>query len=126
MVADAQSHAADDKRRREEVEARNTADALAYQVERRLQELGPNVAVHEKARAEQFIAEIRQLVQSNSPDVARLRQLTGDLQQLAAGLESAPQNGATGRAAPQGDGNSTRGPQPGGPEDVIDADFTQR
>ena len=59
--------------------------------------------------------------------VARLRQLTGDLQQLAAGLEAAPQSGsASSQRAEAGDGQ--RGPEarPGGPEDVIDADFTQR
>jgi len=79
------------------------------------------VPVHEKARAEQAIAEIRQLVQSNSSDVAKLRQLTSDLQQLAAGLGA-----ASSQRAEAGDGQ--RGPEarPGGPEDVIDADFTQR
>jgi molecular chaperone DnaK len=119
MVADAQSHAADDRRRREEVEARNTADAVAYQVERQLQELGSNVPVNEKARAEHLIGEIRQLVQSNSTDVARLRQLASDLQQLAAGLAEAPSRAEGGR------GEAPRS-QPGGPDDVIDAEFTQR
>jgi molecular chaperone DnaK len=123
MVADAQSHAAEDRRRREEVEARNTADAMAYQVERQLQELGPNVPVHEKARAEQLISEIRQLVQSNSTDTARLRQLASDLQQLAAGLAEAPS-----RSRPAADGGRGETPrsQPGGPDDVVDAEFTQR
>jgi molecular chaperone DnaK len=124
LVADAQSHAADDQRRREEVEARNTADAMAYQVERQLQELGPKVPVNEKARAEQLITEIRQLVQSNSTDVARLRQLAGDLQQLAAGLAEAPPNS---RTAGDGGRREAPGPQhPGGPDDVIDAEFRQR
>ena len=120
MVADAQSHATDDRRRREEVEARNTADATAYQVERQLQEAG-NVPLNEKARAEQFIAEVRQLVQSNSTDVARLRQLTSDLQQLAAGLGA-----ASARGSAAGDGDSAPNSRSGGPDDVIDAEFRQR
>jgi len=122
MVADAQSHAADDRKRREEVEARNTADTTAYQVERQIQELGASVPVNEKARAEQVIGEIRQLIQGNSTDLARLRQLTGDLQQIAAGLTS---GGARSTAA-EGERGGTRSSQPGGPDDVIDADFTQR
>jgi molecular chaperone DnaK len=121
MVADAQSHASEDRRRREEVEVRNTADAIAYQVERQLQELGAAAPLNEKARAEQLIGEIRQLVQSNSTDIARLRQMTSDLQQLAAGLAAAPP-----RAAAEGGRPRTQGPQPGGPDDVIDAEFTQR
>ena len=43
--------------------------------------------MNEKARAEQLIAEIRELVKNNSTDIARLRQLTGDLQQVAYGLQ---------------------------------------
>ena len=83
MVADAQSHSEEDRKRREEVEARNTADSIAYQVERQISELGDRVPMNEKARAEQLISEIRELVKNNSTDVARLRQLTSDLQQLA-------------------------------------------
>ena len=56
MVADAQSHADEDRRRREEVEARNNADSIAYQVERQIRDLGDRVALNDKARAEQLIA----------------------------------------------------------------------
>ena len=49
MVDDAQSHATEDKTRRETVEARNHADSLAYQLERTISDLGDKVATHEKA-----------------------------------------------------------------------------
>ncbi|MCL6554096.1 MAG: molecular chaperone DnaK, partial [Firmicutes bacterium] len=52
MIRDAEAHAAEDRRRREEVEARNNLDSLAYQVERRLKELGDRAPSHERARAE--------------------------------------------------------------------------
>ncbi len=116
MVADAQSHADEDRRRREEVEARNHADSIAYQVERQLQELGDRAPTNEKARADQLITEIRQLVKGASSDVARLRQLANDLQQLAYGLASAGQTQATGARAQGG---------AGGGDDVIDAEFKQ-
>src|SRR5436309_751409 len=86
MVSDAQRHAAEDRRQREAVEARNQADTVAYQVERQLHELGDRAPMHERARAENMIQEIRQLVKDQSTDMARLRQLSSDLQQLAAGL----------------------------------------
>jgi len=122
MVADAQSHSAEDHKRREEVEARNTADSIAYQVERQIRDLGDGVALNEKARAEQLIAEIRELVKNNSTDVARLRQLTGDLQQVAHGLASAASAGQ----ASSGGGHDDRsgGAQRGG-DDVIDAEFKE-
>src|SRR5207302_9115396 len=46
MVADAQRHAAEDRQRREAVEARNQADTVAYQVERQLHELGDRAPMH--------------------------------------------------------------------------------
>jgi molecular chaperone DnaK len=113
MVRDAQSHADEDRRRREEVEARNNADSIAYQVERQLKELGERAPANEKARAEQLINEVRELVRTQSSDVPRLRQLTSDLQQLLYGLTSA--------ATAQHPGTQeTKTPAP---DDVIDADF---
>src|SRR5438128_4299451 len=86
MVSDAQQHAAEDRKQREEVEARNSADSIAYQVERQIRDLGDRAPMHERARAENMIQEIRQLVQNQSTDMPRLRQLSSDLQQLATGL----------------------------------------
>ena len=122
MVADAQAHSAEDRKRREEVEARNTADSIAYQVERQVNELGDRVPANEKARAEQLIREIRDLVKSNSGDVARLRQLSSDLQQAAYGLSSAAsaQESRTGGGRTDGERQG-----PGGDDDVIDAEFKQ-
>jgi molecular chaperone DnaK len=126
MVRDAQSHSEEDRKRREEVEARNNADSIAYQVERQLSELGDRVPLNEKARAEQLISEIRELVKDNSSDIARLRQLAGDLQQVAYGLTSAASQTSAGGAPDSGQ----RGPQPGGGQpsggdDVIDAEFKE-
>jgi molecular chaperone DnaK len=82
------------------------------------------VPLNEKARAEQLIAEIRELVKNNSSDIARLRQLTADLQQVAHGL-AAGAYGETGPQAGTADGPQQRGRQPGGGDDVIDAEFKE-
>jgi molecular chaperone DnaK len=121
MVADAQSHSEEDRRRREEVEARNNADSMAYQVERQLRDMGDRVPLNEKARAEQLIAEIREQVKNNSSDLAKLRQLTGDLQQVAYGLSASSQQTSQGER-PGGTSGSQQG---GGDDDVIDAEFKE-
>ncbi|GGQ38141.1 molecular chaperone DnaK [Couchioplanes azureus] len=118
MVADAERHRADDSRLRELVEARNTLDSAAYQVERRLTELGEQVAVHDKARAEMLIADARQAVKDEAP-LDRVRGLTADLQQMLHGLATA----ASGGPSPSGSAAGSAG-GPAGSDDVIDADYT--
>jgi molecular chaperone DnaK len=122
MVADAQGHAEEDKRRREEVEVRNNADSTAYQVERQGHDLGDRVPQNEKARAEQLINSIRQLVKENSSDLARLRQLTSDLQQIGHSLGSAAYSQTAGTG---GSAGGDRGASSSGVDDVIDAEFKQ-
>jgi molecular chaperone DnaK len=122
MIKDAQAHAEEDKRRREEIETANQADSMAYQLERQLRELGSRAPANEKARAEQLISETRALVKNNPSDVARLRQLTSDMQQMGYGLtSSASQRAAAGAAGAQSGGNGADAD-----EDVVDAEFKAR
>jgi molecular chaperone DnaK len=116
MVADAEQHHAEDVSLRQVVDARNELDAVAYQVERRLAELGDNAAVHDKARAEMLIADARQALKEEAP-LERLHSLTGDLQGMYQSLMAAGQGArSTQTGPPQSDG--------GGDDDVIDAEFT--
>jgi molecular chaperone DnaK len=103
MVADAERNRTDDIRLRQEVDARNELDAVAYQVERRLAELGDAVPVHEKARAEQLVADARQAMKDGAP-IDRLRSLSSELQQVYQSLVAA-------RTSP-GNGQGTAGPEP--------------
>ena len=114
MVADAERHRADDAKVREAVEARNTLDSAAYQVERRLSELGDQAAVHDRARAEMLVADARQAIKEQAP-LERVRSLTADLQQLLHGLAAGPS------AAAGGPGGDRPGPAA---DDVIDADYS--
>jgi molecular chaperone DnaK len=117
MLKDAQAHAADDKRRREEVAVRNTADSIAHDVERQMRDLGDKVPANEKARADQIITQIRELVKSESSDLAQMRQSTSDLQQIAHALSSAANPSAA--SAAHAGGASTNA------EEVIDAEFKE-
>lgn len=133
MVRDAQSHAEEDKRRRETIEARNNADSLAYQLERSLRDLGDRVPIHEKARAEQLIQETRAAVQEESTGKERYQQLASDLQQALQMLAATAYGQAEAASAGQEEQEAGRGAGPaggysrpgGGGEDVIDAEFTE-
>jgi len=122
MVKDAEAHATEDKGRREEVEVRNQADGLAYQVERQLKDLGDKVPAHEKSRCEQIINDIRQAIKDNA-DVSRLKSLTSDLQQAAHALSTAAYQQASQAGQAQGAQAAAAGNKG---EDVIDAEFEEK
>ncbi|HEY2960318.1 MAG TPA: molecular chaperone DnaK [Actinomycetota bacterium] len=111
MVAEAERNRAEDARLRQVVDARNELDAVAYQVERRLGELGDAAPPHDRARAEVLVGDARQAVREEAP-LQRLRELTSELQQLLQGL----------MAVGPGQGGGPSQPPPD--DDVIDADFT--
>src|SRR3712207_2377134 len=78
MVKDAESHAEEDRRLREVVEARNNAENAAYQAEKQLGELGESVDASSKEEIEAAIKDIRDNLESD--DAALLRQKTEALQ----------------------------------------------
>ena len=120
MVEEAKAHGAEDKKFREEAEVRNKADTLAYQVERQLSQFGPSMPVHEKARIEQLVADLRQALKENA-DVERIKKLHSDLQQAAYSLSEAAyrkeQTAGTSETPPGGGGEG---------EDVVDAEFEEK
>jgi len=130
MLKDADAHSAEDKARRELIEARNTADSLAYSVERSIKDLGDRVPAHERARAEALISDIRAALKDESTSIDRWRQLTSDLQQVshslasaAYGQASAASAGAGGRS---GSSSSSSGGGGGADDEVIDAEYTPK
>jgi molecular chaperone DnaK len=120
MVADAEAHREEDARTRALIDARNELESAAYQVERRLGELGDAAPSHERARADMLVADARQAIKEEAP-LDRVRSLTGEMQQVYQGL-MAQQPGAGG-GGPSGPGGAAGA---GGDDDVIDADFNQR
>ena len=119
MVREAEQHMDEDRARREEIDARNELDSAAYQVEHLLGELGDRLPVHEKARAEQLVAEARAAIEEKA-DLGRVRPLLADLQQLVHGLP------ASAAAVPESDAPGADGDASEHAEDdeVIDAEFT--
>ncbi|NLI95113.1 MAG: Hsp70 family protein, partial [Synergistaceae bacterium] len=120
MVQEAKEHAAEDKRRREEADAKNQLESAAYQVEKLLSELGDKVPVHEKARADQAVSDAKSLLKDETAALDRIKSLTSDLQQVAQGLaQAASAHQQAPEGAAQGGSSQAAG------DDVIDADFKQ-
>jgi molecular chaperone DnaK len=115
MVTEAERNRASDQQLRQEVDARNQLDTVAYQVQRRLDELGDSAPPHERARAELLVTEARQAVADQAP-MDRARELTGELQQVLAGLQAASANYAA-------DVGGATGETVAADDDVIDAEF---
>ncbi|GAA2246715.1 molecular chaperone DnaK [Streptomyces indiaensis] len=125
MVQEAERNQGEDQALREAVDARNELDAVAYQVDKLLAELGDAAPAHEKARAEMLVSDARAAVKEEA-GVERVRPLTSELQQVLAGLaahQGAAATGGPGQDTTGGgatDGGTSGG---GGDDDVIDAEF---
>jgi molecular chaperone DnaK len=119
MVRDAEAHAADDRRRKEEADARNSADSLVYQTEKLLQEQGDKFSGDEKTQVESALSTLKEAL--NGSDVEAIRGATEALmkasqsfasrlyEQASSSSESAAA-GASGTSAPSDD-------------DVVDAEI---
>jgi molecular chaperone DnaK len=117
MVKEAQSHATEDQQRRALIDARNEADALAYSVEKSLNEMGGQLGSNERAAVETAIAAVRKVMQQD--DLQAIKRAVDDLQRAARGLAE----GAAPTQSQQDAGSSERGGRPDVAEgEVIDAE----
>jgi molecular chaperone DnaK len=131
MVSDAEAHSADDKRRREEVEARNRADQLVYETGKNLGEMGDKVSADDRAKVEAAMSRTKQALESDNVEEIKasteaLMQVAGQAAQAAyqqaAGSGAGP--GAGGGAGPQaGAAGGAEQEAQGGGDDAVDADY---
>ena len=119
MVKDAESHAAEDKKRREGVEAKNQADALVHSTEKALSEHGDKVGAEEKTAIENAIANLKEAVKGD--DAEDIKAKTNTLAQASMKLGEAMYK------AQQAAGGENAAGDAGAPMDdnVVDADFEE-
>ncbi|HEX7446831.1 MAG TPA: molecular chaperone DnaK [Pirellulales bacterium] len=121
MRKDAESHAEEDKRKRELAEARNQADTMCFQMEKLMKEHADKLSDADKAPLEAAIKKTRDVAQGS--DVQAIKSAVSELEQVSHALSKTlyqSQAHAAG-GAPGADGG---GPKPtGGEEDAIDAEF---
>ena len=122
-VKEAEQFAADDKKKREEVDIRNGADQMVFQTEKMLKENGDKMPADVKSEAEAKLAELKTAVQSGSIDEIKAKQdelshvfekmyQAAAAAQQAAGAQPGPDAGANNQQKPNDDG-------------VVDADFKE-
>ena len=127
MVHEAEDHKAEDARRKEMVDARNQADAMAHQTEKSLNELGEKVDGATRADLEAKINDVRDAIKTD--DVDRIKRAMETLQQASMKLGEAMYAEQPG-AAPAGDGGggfdqAASTDQSGQEEDVVEGEFTE-
>jgi molecular chaperone DnaK len=124
MVREAEAHADDDHKKREEIEIRNTADNLAYSTEKTLREMGDRVPADLKGEIEGKIAQVRSALQSG--DVYQIRTAKEDLesalQRLGQAVYSQPGQGQASYGPGEPGGN---GGEQGSPEGAVDGEFVE-
>ena len=121
MVRDARDHESDDRRQKELVEARNTADNMAYQTEKALRELGERLPESERRIIQDKVEALRQANQGQ--DVAQIKRLSGELENALHALNQ--QASAQQPAQPSGNGGQhNAGGQDGSDEgEVVEGQF---
>jgi molecular chaperone DnaK len=128
MVKDAESNAQADKQRREEIDTRNRLDSLTYEVEKNVKEWGDKVPAETKSKIDAAVERARKALRGD--DMAEIRSAQEELTRVfsEAGQSFYQQQGAQ---AGQPDGSAEQpagagpqgGPQSGGADDVVEADY---
>ena len=116
MVQDAESHAAEDKDRRDLAEAKNQAEALIHQTEKQLVDLGDKVSAEDRSAVEAGIAALKGV--TGSENASEIQAKTQALLQAAMKMGEALYGAQSGQGGGEPEGNS-------GADDVVDAEFEE-
>lgn len=119
MVKDAESHAEEDKKHKDEIEVRNQTDSLAYSTEQTLKDLGDKVPADQKKAAEDAVAEAKKALEGQ--DIEAIKAAGEKLQEVGHKLAEIVYSNAQQASAqqPQGAADAQQKPQ----DDVVDADY---
>jgi molecular chaperone DnaK len=125
-VREAREHESDDRRQRELIEARNTADSLTYQTEKTLRELDGKVPASERQNIEGKIKNLRDEMKGD--DAARIKRQIDDLQNAFNALSQQlyAQQSQSAHSAPESESQGGNGHRPQRPEDegeVVEGEF---
>jgi len=125
MVKDAEAHADEDKKKREEIDARNAGDALVYETEKNLKEFGDKLDPDTKSQLDLAINRLKEA--NKGTDIDEIKSATEALNQVwhQASEKLYQQAGAQGeqQAGPQEQDQQGPTPPPPGDENVVDADY---
>jgi molecular chaperone DnaK len=127
MKRDAEAHAEEDRRRREEVEIRNTADSLAYTAEKTMADAGDKIPADIRAEIDSGVKDIRAALANETTSADTLRSavetLTAALQKAGAAVYQSEAQGA-GVSAEPGEGPSENG-EGGAEEGTVEGEYRE-
>jgi len=125
LIKDAEMHVEDDRKKKELVEARNSADALIYSTEKSIKELGDKVDAATKSKVEDAAAALKKAMEGE--DAAEIKRLSEELTNASHKLAEAMYQQASAGGQQAGAGSASAGQAGGGTaeEDVVDADFEE-
>ena len=124
MVNEAEQFAEEDKKRREGAEAKNNAESLVHSTEQQLREHGDKIDASLKSEIEAAVAETRTAIEGNDPDA--MKEKAQALAQVAMKLGQAIyEKDQASAASPGAEGEAAQGPEAGGEEEVVDAEFSE-
>ena len=123
MVKDAESHAAEDKRRRDEVEAMNRADGLIYQVEKTLRDHAEKINEDDRKATGRALADLKAAVEKRNLDDIKAK--TDILLNATYRLAEYMYRGAGAQGGPQDFGQTEFQPGTEPDEGVVDADYKE-
>ncbi|MDH3335503.1 MAG: molecular chaperone DnaK [Rhodospirillaceae bacterium] len=127
MVKEAEEHAADDKARRELVDAKNHGEALVHSSEKNVEEYGDKVSAEEKTAIEDAIKALKETMEAEDASAETIKEKTDALMQasmkLGEAMYKAQQEEASAEGASESAGES--GDNPGDDAKVVDADFEE-
>jgi len=127
MVKDAESHAEEDKKRRDLVDARNHGESLVHDTEKNVAEYGDKVSPEDKAAIETAIADTKAILEDENADAEAIKAKTDALMQAAMKLGEAMYKDSQAEAAGAApEGGAEAGADDAAPEEnVVDADFEE-
>ncbi len=129
MVREAAEHAEDDRKRREDVETRNQAEAMTFQAERTLKDLGDKVSPEDRAAVESKVSDVRNALKTEGPDVvkARATELAEVLQRVGTAAYAAAGAAGSEDGAPGSDGTGPDGEAPaaGADDETVEGEFKE-
>ena len=122
MVSDAEAHADEDRKRREEAETRNQAESLVHQTEKVLSENGDKVSSEVKDKVQGSLDDLKKTLEGDDVDAvkAAVEKLATDSQELGQAIYAQQQQGGEADAAGAA---GAAGDSPGDGDDVVDAEI---
>ena len=135
MVRDAQEHAEEDRQRREEVETRNQAEALTFQAERAIKDLGDKVSSEDKVEVENKIESLREALKGSDMEVVKAgmsslaevlqRVSTAAYQAAAASAPGSPATGPSDGTGASGGAGDGAGDGAAAEEETVEGEFKE-